>query len=122
MNILAELNTLLSSVLPVETGVFSGVPPDEYLVLTPMTDEFALFGDNMPLVDVSEVRISLFTKGNYLQKKKQITASLLTADFTVTDRRYIGHEDDTGYHHYAIDVATNVTLDPILPDGNTHSI
>lgn len=122
MSILTELNTLLAPVLPVETGVFSGVPPDEYLVLTPMTDEFALFGDNMPLVDVSEARISLFTKGNYLQRKKQITASLLTAGFTVTDRRYIGHEDDTGYHHYAIDVATSVTLDPILPDGNTHTI
>ena len=93
MSILAELNTLLSPVLPVETGVFSGVPPDEYLVLTPMTDEFALFGDNMPLIDVSEVRISLFTKG-----------------FTVTDRRYIGHEDDTGYHHYAIDVAKHCEL------------
>ena len=23
----------------------------------------------------------------------------------ITDRRYIGHEDDTGYHHYAMDVA-----------------
>lgn len=110
MSILAELNTLLSPVLSVETGVFSGVPPDEYLVLTPMTDEFALFGDNMPLIDVSEVRISLFTKGNYLQRKKQITASLLTAGFTVTDRRYIGHEDDTGYHHYAIDVAEHYEL------------
>ena len=30
---------------------------------------------------------------------------LLTAGFTITDRRYIAHEDDTGYHHYAIDVA-----------------
>ena len=110
MSILAELNTLLSPVLPVGTGVFSGVPPDEYLVLTPMTDEFTLFGDNMPLVDVSEVRISLFTKGNYLQRKKQITASLLTAGVTVTDRRYIGHEDDTGYYHYAIDVAKHFDL------------
>ena len=110
MSILGELNALLSPVLPVETGVFSGVPPDEYLVLTPMTDEFALFGDNMPLVDVSEVRISLFTKGNYLQRKKQITALLLTAGFTVTDRRYIGHEHDTGYHHYAIDVAKHCDL------------
>ena len=25
--------------------------------------------------------------------------------FTISDRRYIAHEDDTGYHHYAIDVA-----------------
>ena len=105
MSTLSELNTLLTPVLPVETGIFSGVPPDEYLVLTPMTDGFTLFGDNMPLMDVSEVRISLFTKGNYIQRKKQITASLLTAGFTVTDRRYIGHEDDTGYYHFAIDVA-----------------
>ena len=110
MSILAELNTLLTPILPVETGVFSGIPPDEYLVLTPMTEDFVLFGDNMPLVDVSEVRISLFTKGNYLQRKRQITALLLEAEFTITDRRYIGHEDDTGYHHYAIDVANYYEL------------
>ena len=110
MSSLTELNALLSTVLPVETGVFSGVPPDEYLVLTPMTDEFALFGDNTPLFDISEVRISLFSKGNYLQRKKQITTLLLAAEFTITDRRYIGHEDDTGYHHYAIDVAKHCEL------------
>jgi len=52
MSILSELNTLLTPVLPVETGVFSGVPPNEYLVLTPMTDEFVLFGDNKPLIDI----------------------------------------------------------------------
>lgn len=110
MSSLTELNALFSPVLPVETGVFSGVPPNEYLVLTPMTDEFALFGDNTPLFDISEVRISLFSKGNYLQRKKQITALLLGAEFTITDRRYIGHEDDTGYHHYAIDVAKHCEL------------
>ena len=27
------------------------------------------------------------------------------ADFYITDRRYIGFETETGYHHYAIDVA-----------------
>jgi hypothetical protein len=105
MSILEELNTILAPVLPIETGVFSEKAPNEYLVLTPMTDEFALFGDNRPLMDISEARLSLFTNGNYLQRKRQITAALLAADFTVTDRRYIGHEDDTNYHHYAIDVA-----------------
>lgn len=120
MSILAELNTLLTPILPVETGVFSSVPPDEYLVLTPMTDEFALFGDNFPLVEVSEVRISLFSKGNYLQRKRQLTQALLGAEFTITDRRYIGYESDTSYHHYAIDVATSTTLDPILPDGESN--
>ena len=111
MSILSVLNTILTPILPVETGVFSGVPPDEYLVLTPMTDEFALFGDNNPLFDISEVRISLFSKGNYLQRKRQITALLLGAEFTITDRRYIGHEDDTGYHHYAIDVAKQYEME-----------
>jgi hypothetical protein len=105
MSILSELNNLLTPVLPVETGIFSSVPPDEYLVLTPMTDEFVLFGDNKPLIDISEVRISLFSKDNYQQKKRQITTALLGAGFTITDRRYIGHEDDSGYHHFAIDVA-----------------
>jgi hypothetical protein len=103
VSILEELNTLLSPVLPVETGVFTGEAPDEYIVLTPMADVYGLFCDNKPLFDVAEVRISLFTKGNYIQRKNQITSALLGANFTVSARSYIGHEDDTGYNHYAID-------------------
>jgi hypothetical protein len=106
MSLLSELNTLLGNIsIPVETGVFSASPPDEYLVLTPLTDRFALFGDNRPQMEVQEVRISLFSKNNYLTRKKQIEDLILAADITITDRRYIGHEDDTGFHHYAIDVA-----------------
>ena len=112
MSILSELNTLFEAAnIPVETGIFSGVPPDEYLVLTPLTDTFAVYGDNKPLADVSEVRISLFSKNNYLQRKNQLVRMLLQADFVITDRRYIGHEDDTGYHHYAIDVAKYYELE-----------
>ncbi|MDU6264660.1 MAG: hypothetical protein E6600_09140 [Anaerocolumna aminovalerica] len=114
MSILSELNTLFEAAnIPVETGVFSGVPPDEYLVLTPLTDTFAVYGDNKPLADVSEVRISLFSKNNYLQRKNQLVRMLLQADFVITDRRYIGHEDDTGYHHYAIDVAKEYETEEI---------
>ena len=111
MSILQELNMLLTPVLPVETGVFSSAPPDEYIVLTPLADSYALFGDNAPLIDVSEVRISLFSKGNYIKRKNLITAALLGAAFTLTDRRYIGHEHDSGYHHYAIDVAKEYELE-----------
>ena len=114
MSILSELNTLFEAAnIPVETGVFSGVPPDEYLVLTPLTDTFAVYGDNKPLAEVSEVRISLFSKNNYLQRKNQLVRMLLQADFVITDRRYIGHEDDTGYHHYAIDVAKEYETEEI---------
>ena len=105
MSILSELKGILSSLeIPIETGVFSDTPPDEYLVLTPIADELNYFADDFPQYEVSEVRISLFTKSNYTQRKSQITELLLRSAFIITERRYIGHEDDTGYHHYVIDV------------------
>jgi hypothetical protein len=112
MNILEELNTLINAIpLPVETGVFSGLAPDEYAVILPLSDIFEVHADNRPGYDVQEARISIFSKKNYLEKKRIITKALIDADFTVTERRYIGHEDDTGYHHYAIDVAKNYRLE-----------
>ena len=106
MSLLSDLNEVLMPLgIPIETGIFSGAPPDEYLVFIPLADIFEVHADNRPGFDVQEVRISLFSKGNYQQRKRQITGALLNEDFTVTERRYIGHEDDTGYHHYAIDVA-----------------
>lgn len=107
MNILTELTALLEDFLPTETGVFSGVPPDEYLVLTPLADTFAVFADNLPQTEVQEVRISLYSKVNYISRKNQLVKKLLQADFTITDRKYIGHEDETGYFHVAIDVAND---------------
>lgn len=106
MSLLSELKTVIEAVgLPVETGVFSDEPPDEYVVVTPLADTYELHADNLPEYEIQEARLSLFSRGNYLKRKKQLSKALLAADFTITDRRYIGHEDDTGYHHYAIDVA-----------------
>lgn len=105
MSILEELNTLLAGIgLPVETGVFSGAPPDEYLVITPLADAFAGYADDLPQQETQEARLSLFSKGSYTVRKNQIVKTLLSADMTITDRRYVGHEDDTGYHHYSVDV------------------
>ena len=96
MSLLSELKTVIETVgLPVETGVFYDEPPDEYVVVTPLADTYELHADNLPE----------YERGNYLKRKRQLSKALLAADFTITDRRYIGHEDDTGYHHYAIDVA-----------------
>ena len=106
MSLLSELKTVIEAVgLPVETGVFSDEPPEEYVVVTPLADTYELHADNLPGYEAQEARLSLFTKGNYLKRKEQLSKALLAADFVITDRRYIGHEDDTGYHHYAIDVA-----------------
>ena len=104
--LLTTLKTILVELsIPVETGVFSGTPPACYAVLTPLTDSFELFADNHPLHEVQEIRISLFDKGNYLRTRNRIVEALLASEITITDRRYITHEDDTGYHHSAIDVA-----------------
>ena len=106
LSLLSELKTVIETVgLPVETGVFSDEPPDEYVVVTPLADTYELHADNLPEYETQEARLSLFSRGSYLKRKKQLSKALLAADFTITDRRYIGHEDDTGYHHYAIDVA-----------------
>ena len=106
MNLLLELHTILADCgVPVETGVFSDKAPDTYLVITPLSDSFALHADDQPGMDVHEARLSLYCTGNYLRVKNALVRALLAAEITITDRRYIGFETDTGYHHYAIDVA-----------------
>ena len=106
MSILADIRAVVSALgIPIETGVFSDAAPDEYAVITPLSDSFPLHADNAPGFETQEARLSLFSKGNYMKRKKRLSKALLSADFTITDRRYIGYETDTGYHHYAIDVA-----------------
>ena len=101
MSLLSELKTVADTcAIPVETGVFSGVPPDLYLVITPMVDTFALHADDSPGYDTQEARLSLFVKGSYTAIKDTLVRALLGADFCITDRRYIAHEDDTGFHHH----------------------
>ena len=103
---LEELNTIVESAgLPVETGVFSKAAPDAYVVITPISEHFELFADNAPGMNIEEARLSLFSKGNYGPQKDLLVRMLLSAGFLVTERRYIGLEEDTGYHHFAIDVA-----------------
>ena len=105
MSILKGLNHIIEPLgIPIETGVFSNKPPQEYLVITPMSDNLDCFADNKAHMTVSEVRLSLFTKKNYNKRKDQLTQALLAADMTITDRQYVGYEDDTKFHHYAIDV------------------
>jgi len=106
MTILAEINTLLSEMsIQAETGKLSDKALDEYVVLVPISDNFSFFCDDMPKYETSEVRLSIFTKGNYIKLKNKIVKGLLDKNFTITDKRYVEYENDTGYHHYNIDVA-----------------
>lgn len=106
MSILSELVTIVEGMsLPVETGTFSTTPPDSYVVLTPLVDVFEGYADDLPQLDVQEVRISYFSRFNYVLPKKQLVNSLIEAGFIVTDRRYLGFDEETKYHQLAIDVA-----------------
>ena len=112
MSLLSDLQTIAEHCgVPLETGVFSGKAPDTYLVITPLSDNFELHADNFPGYDTQEARLSLFVKGSYTAIKDTLVRALLGADFVITDRRYIGHEDDTGFHHYAIDVAKHYGME-----------
>ena len=114
MSLLSELSAIAKKLkIPAQTAVYSGKAPEEYLVFTPLYDSFELHSDNKPEIDVQEVRISLFSKGNYNQAKSKIIRALISTDITITARKYVGHEDDTGYNHYAIDVAKEYGLEEI---------
>ncbi|WP_071392663.1 hypothetical protein [Bacillus tuaregi] len=105
MSLLKNLNSLLEPIgIPIETGVFSGKPPEEYIVITPMSDRLDFYADNQAHSAIEEARLSLFSKKNYQSLKKEVTKVLLKGEMTITDRQYIGFENDTKYHHYAIDV------------------
>ena len=114
MTVLSELNTLLSDMsIKTETAKLSDKALDEYVVLVPISDNFSLFCDDKPKYETSEVRLSIFTKGNYMQLKKRIVNGLLNNNFTITDKRYVEYENDTGFHHYNIDVAKYYEMEEI---------
>lgn len=112
MSLLSDIHTTLSKLdIPIETGVFTDTAPDKYIVVVPMSDSFDLHADNAPIVDIQEARISLYAKGSYTKEKNSVVKALLNNEFTITDRRYIGYETETGYYHYAVDVAKYYELE-----------
>ena len=105
MSLLSSLKTILATLkIPAETGVFSSTPaPGVYCVLVPLGESLEC-ADDIPECEVPSVRISLFAKGAYTTTARSIREAVIVAGHTITESRYIGHEDDTGYNHYIIDV------------------
>jgi len=108
MNILQELNNICETLgLPVESGVFSGKTPSEYIVITPLNDTFTEFADDVPHTDIQAARLSIYTKDSYVRIKNALVRPLFGANILITDRRYVEYEEDTQYHHYEIDTEKN---------------
>ena len=112
MSVLSDINETLEPLgIPLETDTKKGQAPDKYIVVVPMADSFELHADNTPGCDIQEARISLYAKGSYTKEKNAIVRALLGMDFTITDRRYIGYETETGYFHYNMDVAKHYEME-----------
>ena len=102
--ILDEINALLDTLdVPYETGVFSDEAPEQYIVIVPLTDTFALHADNLPNADIEEVRLVIYSQTNYTALVDRLVVALLIDDFTITDRHYIGYDSMAGYHQYVVD-------------------
>lgn len=84
----------------------------EYIVLIPISDSFPVYANNRPIAEINEMELAVYIKGNYLDLIDKILKQLITAEFTITDRRYVEYEAATKFHHYAIDVAVeNIFLE-----------
>lgn len=99
------INTLESLNIPVSINENVEKNTGSYIILIPLYDGFDVFADNKPGIEVSEVQLAIYSKGNYLKLAKDISVLLIDAGFTITNRRYIEFEKDTKFHHYIIDVA-----------------
>lgn len=112
MMLLEKLISLFSQLdVPIETGIFSGQASEQYIVLIPVTSTYELYADNLPEQDIEEVRISIYSKTNYLSIKRILEKILLKNGLTITERRYNGYEKESKYHHFTIDVADHFNIE-----------
>jgi len=80
MMLLEKLISLFSQLdVPIETGIFSGQAPEQYIVLIPVTSTYELYADNLPEQDIEEVRISIYSKTNYLSIKRSLEKIFMKA-------------------------------------------
>ena len=111
MMLLEKLISLFSELdVPIETGIFS----EQALTihrLIPVASTYELYADNLPKQDIEEVRISIYSKSNYLSIKRNLEKLLLVNGLTITERRYNGYEKESKYHHFTIDVADHFNIE-----------
>jgi hypothetical protein len=99
------IDTLKPINIPVSINENVDKKAESFIIIIPLYDGFDVFADNMPGVEINEIELAVYSKGNYLKLVKDISALLLGTGFTITGRRYIEYEKDTKLHHYIIDVA-----------------
>jgi len=105
LQILENLNNIFKQILPISTAINnSDTAPDEYLIITPLDEHAEQYIDGSYGEDIQSARLVLFSKINYLPRKNQIYNILCSELYTVTNRQYIGYDNETGYYQYIFDV------------------
>lgn len=72
--------------------------PAEYIVYNPELEEAVLYGDNEDQEWAQYMQVHLFSKGNYMKKRRLIRIALREAGMPVSEIETL-YEKDTGYYH-----------------------
>lgn len=109
MSLMSDLITIMAELqIPTQVGDFqsTGAIPDMYAVILPLIDDFEA-ADDMPDIDVEQVSIELYSKGDWHSTVKSIRTKALAAGMYPSLSRYITRETDTRYFHYSITLEKN---------------
>ena len=74
------INTLKPLNIPVTLIENPVKAANKYVVLIPLSDNFEVFANNRPTIEVNEMELAIYVKGNYLDFVSQIVRLLLQAD------------------------------------------
>jgi len=112
VNILSDLNAILTSLgFTVSAAVNKDNPPDEYIVVSPTRDTFLGHADNKPRFEAQGAEISLFARGQFIDRKDLIIGALMKNKYKIPLREYLGVDNDAGLHHYVIGALKAYGLD-----------
>ena len=112
MSLLDQIISMLNTLgIPHEVGRFSDNPPDVFICIVPLVDDFAISGDDAPLHEAHHVRLSLHCTVDYGPTAKRVVAAALDAGMAISGRHYVEFDKETATHHYAIDVAKLINME-----------
>lgn len=108
MSLLADIKTIMTNInLPCQVGAYKTTPaPDRYAVIVPMNTSLE-YADNEPQDEIQSIRIIVYSKGSYTSLVKSLCNAIANAEISISEQRYIAHDDSTDLYQYAIDVENN---------------
>jgi hypothetical protein len=87
--------------LPVSANVYEGTA-DEYVTFNYADERPALRADDTDILDVTEIQVHYFTRGNPQTNKKAIRRLLRASGFTILSTSEF-YESDTKYTHVVVE-------------------